>query len=170
MSYYEDERRSRHKSTKDRHRDNYDDMSYDNRDSKTIVRRRDDSVSSVEEVTRDFPPGERGGAVYRETTVRKSGHRPVGSRSKSYDDDEYYDSRYDSRSNYSGRTRRGHRDDDTYVSRRSSRKYDDRGKQDVYISRQSLILDRRPTQTLRLILGLLFTQPLAATQERQGPA
>lgn len=106
-------------------------MTYDNRDSKstTIVRRRDDSVSSVEEVTRDFPPGERG-AIYRETTVRKSGHRPVGSRSKSYEDDYDY---YDDRSSYSRRSRRGHRDDDTYVSRRS-RKYDDKGESSDLIS------------------------------------
>lgn len=128
MSRYDDDRRSRYKSSRDRY-DDYDDMAYDNRDAKstTIVRRRDDSVSSVEEVTRDFPPGERG-AVYRETTVRKSGHRPAGGRSKSYDDDDYYEDRYDDRSSYSRRSRRGPRDDETYVSRRSSRKYDDRGK------------------------------------------
>jgi hypothetical protein len=126
-SRYDDDRRSRHKSTRDRY-DDYDDMSYDNRESKstTLVRRRDDSVSSVEEVTREFPPGE-GRAIYRETTVRKSGHRPVGSRSKSYDyEDSHYDERYDDRSSYSRRSHRGHRDDDTYVSRRS-RRYDDRG-------------------------------------------
>lgn len=122
MSRYDDDRRPRHKPTRDRY-DDYDDMSYD-RDAKstTIVRRRDDSVSSIEEVTRDFPPGDRGGAVYRETTVRKSGHRPAGTRSKSYDDDDYYDDRY---STYSRRTRRDPRDDDTYISRRS-KKYDDR--------------------------------------------
>lgn len=127
MASYDDDRRSRYKSDRDRRRDDYDDMAYDNRDSKstTIVRRRDESVSSVEEVTRDFPPGERG-AVYRETTVRKSGHRPVGSRSKSYEDDYDY---YDDRSSYSRRSRRGPRDDETYVSRRSSRRYDDRGEQ-----------------------------------------
>ena len=125
MSRYDDDRRSRHKG-RDRY-DDYDDMAYDDRDAKstTIVRRRrDDSVSSVEEVTRDFPPGERG-AVYRETTVRKSGHRPVSGRTKSYDDD-YYD---DDRSVYSRRSRRGPRDDETYISRRSSKRYDERGKQ-----------------------------------------
>lgn len=131
MSRYEDDRRSRYKG-RDRY-DEYDDMGYDDRDAKstTIVRRRrDDSLSSVEEVTRDFPPGDRSGPIYRETTVRKSGHRPVtGGRTKSYDDDDYYDQdRYDDRSSYSRRTRRGPRDDDTYVSRRSSRRYDERGK------------------------------------------
>ena len=122
MSYYEDERPRRHKSTRERRKDDYDDSGYDARDSKstTVVRRsRDDSVSSVEEVTRDFPPGEHGGGYFRETTVRKQGHRPVGTRTKS---DDYYDDRYDDRSSY-GRRRR---DDDTYVSRRRS-KYDDRG-------------------------------------------
>ncbi|KPI36464.1 uncharacterized protein AB675_2917 [Cyphellophora attinorum] len=123
MASYDDDRRSSRYKSDRRSRDSYDDMAYDTRDSKstTMVRRRDDSVSSVEEVTRDFPPGERG-AIYRETTVRKSGHRPVGSRSKSYENDYDY---YDDRSSYSRRSRRGHRDDDTYVSRRS-RKYDDR--------------------------------------------
>jgi hypothetical protein len=128
MSRYDDDRRSRHQG-RDRY-DDYDDTRYDDRDAKstTIVRRRrDDSVSSVEEVTRDFPPGE-GRAIYRETTVRKSGHRPVGGRTKSYDDDYYEDDRYDDRSSYSRRTRRGPKDDDTYVSRRSSRRYDERGK------------------------------------------
>ena len=123
MSYYEDERVSRRKSTRDRRRDDYDDTAYDNRDSKSsaIVRRRDDSVSSVEEVTRDFPPGERGGAYYRETTVRKQGHRPVN-KSRSFSDDYRHDDRYEDRSSYGRR-----RDDATYVSRRRS-KYDDRGK------------------------------------------
>ena len=124
MSHYEDDRRrSSYKSTKDRsRRDDYDD--YDIRDTKSsaVVRRsRDDSVSSVEEVTRDFPPGERGGAYYRETTVRKQGHRPVGGRSRSYSDD-IYDDRYDDRSVHSRRRR----DDATYVSKRRS-KYDERG-------------------------------------------
>lgn len=123
MSYYEDERR-RYKTKEKSRRDDYDD-GYDARDSKstTMVRRsRDDSVSSVEEVTRDFPPGERGGAYYRETTVRKQGHRPVG-RARSFSDDYYYDDRYDDRSSHHGRRRK---DDTTYVSKRRS-KYDERG-------------------------------------------
>ena len=123
MSYYDDERR-RYK-TKEKSRRDYDDDGYDARDSKstTMVRRsRDDSVSSVEEVTRDFPPGERGGAYYRETTVRKQGHRPVG-RARSFSDDYYYDDRYDDRSSHHGRRRR---DDATYASKRRSR-YDERG-------------------------------------------
>ena len=118
MSYYEDERVSRRKSTRDR-RDDYDDSRYDTKSS-AIVRRRDDSASSVEEVTRDFPPGERG-AIYRETTIRKQGHRPVN-KARSFSDDYYRDDRYDDRSSH-GRSRR---DDATYVSKRRS-KYDDRG-------------------------------------------
>jgi hypothetical protein len=103
MSYYDDDRSSRRqKSTRERpRRDDYDGTVYDEnvRDTR-IVKRRDDSASSVEEVSRDFAPGDRGGAYYRETTVRKSGHRPIRTRS---DDDRYYDDRYD---------------DSTYVSRR----------------------------------------------------
>ncbi|RMZ92407.1 hypothetical protein DV736_g337, partial [Chaetothyriales sp. CBS 134916] len=122
MSYYEDERVSRRRSSiRDRRRDDYDDSRYDDRDAKSsaIVRRRDDSPSSVEEVARDFPPGDRG-AVYRETTVRKQGHRPVTKAQSFSNDDYYYDDRYDDKSSY-GRKR----DDDLYVSRRRS-KYDDR--------------------------------------------
>jgi hypothetical protein len=121
MSYYEDERR-RQKSTRERSRRDDHDDGYDTRDAKSsaVVRRsRDDSVSSVEEVTRDFPPGERGGAYYRETTVRKQGHRPVG-RARSFSDDYYYDDRYDDRSTHS----RKRRDEATYISKRRS-KHDD---------------------------------------------
>ena len=115
MSYYDDER-SRRRSTRERGRDSYDDTSYDTRgDNRSLVRRRDDSASSVEEVTRDFPPGERGGGYYRETTVRKQGHRPVG---RSFGDSYYENDRRDDRSGYS--KRRSGRDDDTYVSRRRS--------------------------------------------------
>ena len=86
-----------------------------------LVKRRDDSVDSVEEVSRDFAPGDRG-AVYRETTVRKSGHRPIRTRSS---DDRYFDDRYDDRSYVS---RRKHNDDYVVVDspKRRTRDYDDR--------------------------------------------
>jgi len=123
MSYYDDDRSRRAKSTRERSsRDSYDDTVYESRDSgrqTSIVPRRDDSTSSVEEVSRDFPPGDRDGAYYRETTVRKSGRRPVG-RSRSFGDDRYYDDRYDDRTYVERRGR-----DDDYV-KRGSRDYDDR--------------------------------------------
>ncbi|KIX05013.1 uncharacterized protein Z518_05885 [Rhinocladiella mackenziei CBS 650.93] len=123
MSYYDDDRPRRHRSTRERsRRDDYDDTVYDEDTRETrIVKRRDDSADSIEEVSRDFAPGDRGGAYYRETTVRKSGHRPTRARST---DDRYYDDRYDDRS-YVSRRRR---DDDYTVatSKRRSRDYDDR--------------------------------------------
>ncbi|EXJ77746.1 hypothetical protein A1O3_09975 [Capronia epimyces CBS 606.96] len=122
MSYYDDDR-SRRKSTRERSRrdDYYDGTVYDQdvRDTR-LVKRRDDSTSSVEEVRRDFAPGDRGAAVYRETTVRRSGHRPIRARST---DDRFFDDRYDDRS-YTSRRRRD--DDVTYVGKRGSRDYDDR--------------------------------------------
>ncbi|KAJ4511311.1 hypothetical protein HRR83_006551 [Exophiala dermatitidis] len=125
MSYYDDDRSRRPRSTRERSRrdDYYDGTVYDQdvRDTR-IVKRRDDSSSSVEEVSRDFAPGDRGAALYRETTVRRSGHRPIRARST---DDRWYDDRFDDRS-YTSRRRRGDDDDDTYVSKRTSRKYDDR--------------------------------------------
>ena len=88
-----------------------------------LVKRRDESVDSIEEVSRDFAPGDRG-AVYRETTVRKSGHRPIRTRSS---DDRFYDDRYDDRSYVSRR-----RNDDDYVvvdkPNRKSRDYDTRSR------------------------------------------
>ncbi|KIW37804.1 uncharacterized protein PV06_09793 [Exophiala oligosperma] len=136
MSYYGgDDRPRRAKSTRERsRRDDYDGgTSYDEnvRDTR-IVRRRDDSVSSVEEVSRgDFEPG---GAYYRETTVRKSGHRPVRTKS---DDDRWYDDRYYDDSTYvsrrkrddeytvsGGRSRRGRDYDDRHRSRRRDDSYD----------------------------------------------
>ncbi|EXJ86246.1 hypothetical protein A1O1_06616 [Capronia coronata CBS 617.96] len=121
MSYYDDDR-SRRRGTRERRRDDYHDgtvYDQDVRDTR-LVKRRDDSTSSVEEVSRDFAPGDRGAAVYRETTVRRSGHRPIRARST---DDAWYDDRYDDRS-YASRRRRD--DADTYVSKRRSHKYDDR--------------------------------------------
>ncbi|KAJ9606544.1 hypothetical protein H2200_008552 [Cladophialophora chaetospira] len=124
MSYYDDDRSRRQRSTRERSkRDDYDDATvYDQNTRDTrIVKRRDDSVDSIEEVSRDFAPGDRG-AVYRETTVRKSGHRPIRTRSS---DDRWYDDRYDDRS-YTSRKRY----DDDYVvvdkPKRRNRDYDDR--------------------------------------------
>ncbi|OCT51820.1 hypothetical protein CLCR_08151 [Cladophialophora carrionii] len=123
MSYYDDDRSRRPRSTRERsRRDDYDDTTiYDtNTRESRIVKRRDDSVDSIEEVARDFAPGDRG-AVYRETTVRKSGHRPIRTRSS---DDRWYDDRYDDRSYVSRK-----RYDDDYVvvdkPRRKGRDYDD---------------------------------------------
>ena len=126
MSYYDDDNRSRRqRSTRERsRRDDYDDGTvYDSNTRDTrIVKRRDDSVDSIEEVSRDFAPGDRG-AVYRETTVRKSGHRPVRTRSS---DDRWFDDRYDDRTQVS--RRRGYDDDYVVVDKpkRGSRDYDDR--------------------------------------------
>lgn len=146
MSRYDDDG-GRRRGTRERRKDDYDDMAYDTRDSKstTLVRRRDDSADSIEEVTREFPPGERG-AMYRETTVRKQGHRPIN-KSRSFSDD-YYDNRYDDRS--SGR-RRG--EDATYVSRRS-RKSDGRDsrkskRHDSYSDESSRSRSRTPPRKER---------------------
>lgn len=121
MSYYDDDRPRRQKTTRDRvRRDDYEDTVYDQnvRDTR-IVKRRDDSVDSVEEVSRDFAPGDRG-PYYRETTVRKSGHRPIRTRSS---DDRYYDDRYDDRSYVS---RKRQEDDYVTVDKQRGRDYDDR--------------------------------------------
>ena len=105
MSGYDDDRRRR-RYARDRSADDYDrQTSYKSSrdyDKKSLVRR-DDSVSSVEEVHRDFPPGDKG--YYRETTVRKKGRGQMR------------DDRYDDRHSHSDRE---------YVSKKgSSRSYDD---------------------------------------------
>ncbi|OAP60723.1 hypothetical protein AYL99_05725 [Fonsecaea erecta] len=131
MSYYDDDRPRRPKSTRERsRRDDYEDTVYDTNTRDTrIVKRRDDSVDSIEEVSRDFAPGDRG-AIYRETTVRKSGHRPIRARST---DDRYYDDRYDDRSYVS---RKKYEDDYVVVDnpKRRSRDYDDRRRSRRYSS------------------------------------
>lgn len=117
--YYEQPRRQ--KSTRSaRTRDGYADDSGHTRDaprgdSGTLVRRRDSNSSVDEEITREFPPGDGGRGYYRETTIRKSGTRPV--RARSYG----ADNRYDDKSSYASSRR--HND---YSSKRSSRGYDDR--------------------------------------------
>ncbi|KIW95244.1 uncharacterized protein Z519_03828 [Cladophialophora bantiana CBS 173.52] len=131
MSYYDDDRPRRQKSTRERsRRDDYEDTVYDNNTRDTrIVKRRDDSVDSIEEVSRDFAPGDRG-TIYRETTVRKSGHRPMRARSS---DDRYYDDRYDDRSYVS---RKKYEDDYVVVDnpKGRSRDYDDRRRSRRYSS------------------------------------
>ena len=123
MSHYDDDRSRRTRSNRDRsYRDDYEDTVYDvNSKDTRIVRRRDDSSSSIEEIPRN-------GQLYRETVTRKSGHRPVRTRSDDdrYYDDRYYDDRYDDRSLVS---RRRHDDDYTVASKPSrGRDYDDRRK------------------------------------------
>lgn len=123
-TYYSEDRPRRHRSQRDRRpRDYTEEETYiarggvDPRDARRmdlVPRRRDDSVSSVEEIQRDFAPPD-GGYVRRKTTVRE-GVRPARrARSAGRYDDSFYDDR---RSEYSGRRRRDKRD---YRSRR----YDD---------------------------------------------
>lgn len=118
MSSYYDDRRT---STRNGRRsdDYYDDTVYtntrDNQRSTALVKRRD-SDDYDEQVRRDYSPS---GAVYRETTIRKSGTRP-STRARSYDeDDRYYDDGRSSR--YSDRR------DSYYKSDRKS-SYNDRRK------------------------------------------
>jgi len=123
MSYYDDDRPPRrHRSRRSRPTDEYSEETYtetrggggdrDGRRNMELVRsRRDDSVSSVEEIDRDFPPG--GGYIKRNTTVRE-GVRRTRSVGRDRDRDRYSD--YDSR-----------RSDDYAASKASkkSRRYDD---------------------------------------------
>ncbi|KAK5956142.1 hypothetical protein OHC33_002715 [Knufia fluminis] len=116
MSYYDDRR----PATRDRRRGNddyYDDTVYtntrDNQRSTAVVKRRSDSPEYDEEIRRDFSPG--GGGYYRETTVRKSGTRPVGRARSAYDEERRFE---DDRSFAS--SRRG----SYYGARRAG--YDDR--------------------------------------------
>ena len=117
MSYYDDDRPPRrNRSTKERRpRDYTEEETYvgrgglDPRDSRQLVRRRDDSTSSVEEITRDFAPGEGSGYVRRKTVVRE-GVRPARrARSVGRYDDGYDDSR---RSDYASSKRSSKRSDD----------------------------------------------------------
>ena len=116
MSRYDDDRRQR-RYARDRSADDYDrQTSYKSSrdyDKKSLVRR-DDSVSSVEEVTRDFPPGDKGG-YYRETTVRKKGR---GQMRDDRHDDRHSDREYVSKKSSSR----------SYDDSRSDRRTDDRRK------------------------------------------
>jgi hypothetical protein len=135
MSYYEDDRGSRRQNGrggKTREADYQEGTYYssrggrddrDNRDTRdnrqtSLVRRRDDSVSSVEEIDRDFAPGS---GYVRETTIRKHGTRPA--RARSFSGRDRYDD-YDDRNSYAY----SKRDVDDYASsRRSSKRYGGRG-------------------------------------------
>lgn len=104
--------------TRDRRRasdDYYDESAYDNTrrnvQSTAVIKRRDSS-DIEEEYRRDYSPN---GGYYRETTVRKSGTRPVG-RARSYDKDRFYD---DDHSFASSRR-------DSYYTAGTRRRYDDR--------------------------------------------
>src|SRR5271155_5059828 len=96
MSYDDEDRRQRRSDRSGRGRDSdyfeqdrYSDRNgrdyRDSRDNRqtTLVRR--DSNSSIEDISRDFPPG--GGGYVRETTMRKSGVRPARARSFNGRDD-----------------------------------------------------------------------------------
>ena len=100
MSYYDDDRGSRRQNgrgTRTRESEYQDSNQYSSRGARddrdvrqtSLVRRRDNSVSSVEEIDREFAPGS---GYVRETTVRKHGTRPARARSYSgrdrYDDDD----------------------------------------------------------------------------------
>ena len=104
MSYYDDDRSSRRQNGRGgrtRESDYQDSNHYssrggrDDRDVRqtSLVRRRDNSVSSVEEIDREFAPGS---GYVRETTVRKQGTRPA--RARSYSGRDRYDDDYDDRS------------------------------------------------------------------------
>lgn len=108
-SYYEDDRPRRHRSTRERRRPaEFVEEVYESRgvaprtDRLDLVRRRDSSVSSVEEVPRAFPPGD---AYVRRRTVRESGGRRARSADRGRHGDDYYREEYrDSRKpRYSGR-------------------------------------------------------------------
>lgn len=114
MSYYDDERPRRHRSTRERRtRDDYDAEPYYKssggaRDTSLVRRPRNDSFSSVEEVRRDFPPH---GDYPRKSTARE------GRRSRSDGGRDKYGDPYDDRSSHY---------DDYASSKRGSKRYDDK--------------------------------------------
>ena len=132
MSYYDDDRGSKRQNgrggrTKE---SDYQEASYyssrggrDDRDVRqtSLVHRRDDSVSSVEEIDRDFAPGS---GYVKETTVRKHGTRPI--RSRSYNGRDRYDE-YDDRSGYYAQSRR-ETDDYKRTNKRSGGRSDRRSR------------------------------------------
>ena len=105
MSYYDDQEPRRHRSHRKSRAPVYEEEVIETRNSRgaprgqmDLIRRRDDSSDSIEEVRRDFGPGE---YVQRRTTVRdKYAPEPYAPRARSvdrYDDDSYYDDRKGSR-------------------------------------------------------------------------
>ena len=114
MDHYDDERPRRHRSTRERRiRDDYDtDPHHRSGDGALARRPRTDSYSSIEEVSRDFPPA---GGYSRRTTERQVRRaRSAGGH------DRYGGDPYDDRSSYH---------DDYAGSKRGSRRDDDRRKQ-----------------------------------------
>ena len=112
-SYYDDDPPRRHRSHHHSRRPVYEEeevvetrTTRPQRQMDLVRRPRDDSTSSVEEVRRDFAPGD-GANVYRRTTVRdKYGAPRARSVEHSYGDDRYADSRRSE-----GGRRSGRRDD-----------------------------------------------------------
>jgi hypothetical protein len=126
MSYYDDDRGSRRQNGRGgrtRESDYQDTNQYSSRGGRDdrevrqtslVRRRRDDSVSSVEEIDREFAPGS---GYVRETTVRKHGTRPA--RARSFSGRDRYNDDYDDRSSYA-QSKRGV--DDYASSRRSTKR------------------------------------------------
>jgi hypothetical protein len=124
-SYYDDDRGSRRQNGRGgrtRESEYQETSNYssrggrgDDRDARqtSLVRRRDDSVSSVEEIDREFAPGS---GYVKETTVRKHGARPA--RARSYSGRDRYNDDYDDRTSYAP----SKRDVDDYASSRRSTK------------------------------------------------
>jgi hypothetical protein len=115
MSYYDDERPRRHRSTRERRaRDDFDADPYYKtgggaRDTSLVRRSRNDSTSSIEEVQRDFPPAgghSRKSAMRGGTRARSAGGR-----------DRHGGDPYDDRSSYY---------DEYTSSKRTSKRHDDR--------------------------------------------
>ena len=90
----------------------------DVRQNSLVRRRRDDSVSSVEEIDREFAPGS---GYVKETTIRKHGTRPT--RARSFNGRDRYGDDYDDPSYYAQSRRGG---DDYALSRRSTHRYSGR--------------------------------------------
>ncbi len=114
MSYDDDERPRRHRSTRERRtRDDYDADPYYRsgggaRETSLVRRPRNDSFSSVEEVRRDFAPA---GGYHRKTNARE------GRRARSDGGRDKYADPYDDRSSHY---------DDYVPSKRGSKRYDDK--------------------------------------------
>src|SRR6202012_5023368 len=96
-------------------RGGYDDREV--RQNSLVRRRRDDSVSSIEEIDREFAPGS---GYVKETTIRRHGPRPA--RARSFNGRDRYVDDYDDPSAY--QSRRG--GDDYALSRRSTHRYSGR--------------------------------------------
>ena len=94
-SYYDDEAPRRHKSHRQSRRPVYEEeeviesrTSRPQRQMDLVRRTRDDSSSSIEEVRRDFAPGE--GAYVKRRTVVRDKYPPPRARSVEYDEYDNY--------------------------------------------------------------------------------